>query len=165
LTQMADTKEIISTAIEFEHFGREYYVRFQELVADSKAKALMKSLGEDEKEHAEILTRQLRELGGEAKKPSAVMLAKGMAEIFPERMKKNSIATKDAVSAIKLGMRTEQRSIDFYSKHARGAPHDLKEIFERLEKMERGHLSMLEDNLRNLEDEGVWTGYVPILEG
>jgi rubrerythrin len=162
---MADTKEIISTAIEFEHYGHEYYIRFQELLADSNAKALMKSLGEDEKEHAEILTRQLRELGGEAKKPSTEMLAKGMAEIFPERMKKNSIATKDAISAIKLGMRTEQRSIDFYSKHARGAPHDLKEIFEKLEKMERGHLSMLEDNLRNLEDEGVWTGYVPILEG
>jgi rubrerythrin len=162
---MADTKEIISTAIEFEHYGHEYYIRFQELLADSNAKALMKSLGEDEKEHAEILTRQLRELGGEAIKPSTEMLAKGMAEIFPERMKKNSIATKDAISAIKLGMRTEQRSIDFYSKHARGAPHDLKEIFEKLEKMERGHLSMLEDNLRNLEDEGVWTGYVPILEG
>jgi rubrerythrin len=162
---MADTKKIISTAIEFEHYGHEYYVRFQELVADTEAKALMKSLGEDEKEHVEILTRQLRELGGEAKKPSKQMLAKGMAEIFPEKVKRNSIAAKDAISAVKLGIRTEQRSIDFYSKHAKGAPHDLKEIFERLEKMERGHLGMLEDSLRNLEDEGVWTGYVPILEG
>jgi hypothetical protein len=31
--------------------------------------------------------------------------------------------------------------------------------------MERGHLAMLRENLRYLEDDGSWFGYVPILEG
>jgi len=162
---MVDIKELIATAIEFEHRGREYYTKFHELVADENAKALMKSLASDEKEHAEILSRELAALGGKPKAPSKEMLAKGMAELFPEKIKRNSIATKDAISAIKLGMRTEQRSIDFYSKNARNAGSKLKGIFEKLEKMERAHLEMLEDNLKGLESGGSWYGYVPILEG
>jgi rubrerythrin len=92
------------------------------------------------------------------------MVKKGLVEIFPEKIGKNSIATKDAISAIKLGMRTEERSIEFYSKNAAVAGASLKDIFGRLEKMERGHLELLTENLRFLEDDGVWYGYVPFLD-
>jgi rubrerythrin len=162
---MADMREVISTAIEFEHFGHKYYLRFHELVADEKAKALMKSLAEDEKEHAEILSRELAKLGAEPKKHSKEMLEKGLAEMFPEKLRKNSIATRDAISAIKLGMRTEERSIGFYSKNAGKGGEKLKKIFEQLEQMEKGHLNLLKENLHYLENDGSWFGYVPILEG
>jgi len=162
---MTDMKEVISAAIEFEHFGHRYYTRFHELVADEKAKALMKSLAEDEKEHAEILGRELAKLGGKSKTPSKEMLEKGLAEIFPEKIRKNSIATKDAISAVKLGMRTEERSIAYYSKNAGSGGKDLRRIFEQLEQMEKGHLNLLKENLHYLENDGSWFGYVPILEG
>lgn len=161
---MANVKEILAAAIEFERFGIEYYTRFHELVGDDKAKPLMKGLAGDEKEHASILTTELKKLGGKPAAPSKELIKKGLAEIFPEKIGKNSIATKDAISAIKLGMRTEERSIDFYSKNAVAAGPSLKEIFGRLEKMERGHLELLAENLRYLEDDGVWYGYVPFLD-
>ena len=161
---MADAKEILAAAIEFERFGVEYYTKFHELVGDEKAKPLMKGLAGDEKEHAKILEIELNKLGGKASPPSKEMLKKGLAEIFPEKIKKGSIATKDAISAIKLGMRTEQRSIDFYSKNAGIAGGSLKEIFGNLEKMERGHLELLTENLKYLEDDGNWYGYVPFLD-
>jgi len=161
---MADAKEILAAAIEFERFGVEYYTKFHELVGDEKAKPLMKGLAGDEKEHAKILETELNKLGGKASPPSKEMLKKGLAEIFPEKIKKGSIATKDAISAIKLGMRTEQRSIDFYSKNAGIAGGSLKEIFGNLEKMERGHLELLTENLKYLEDDGNWYGYVPFLD-
>jgi rubrerythrin len=161
---MADMKEILSTAIEFEHFGVEYYAKFRDLVSDDKAKPLMKSLSEDEKEHARILEKELRAAGGKPMAPSKEILEKGLAEIFPERLRKNSIATKDAISAIKLGIRTEERSIEFYSKNAVSAGPKLKDIFAKLEKMERGHKEILEENLRYLQNDGSWYGYLPILD-
>ena len=161
---MADVKEILAAAIEFERFGVGYYTRFHELVGDEKAKPLMKGLAGDEKEHASILEKELRKLGGKPGPPSKEMVKKGLADIFPEKIGKNSIATKDAISAIKLGIRTEERSIDFYSKNAAVAGTSLKQVFGKLEKMERGHLELLQENLRYLEDDGVWYGYLPFLD-
>jgi len=161
---MANIKEILATAIEFERFGVEYYARFRDLVKDENAKPLMSGLSKDEKEHETILRNELKKLGGKPKKPSKEMIDKGLAEIFPERIKKNSIAAKDSIAALKLGIRTEERSIQFYSKNGAVAGPKLKKIFEKLEHMERGHKEMLEENLRYLKDDGVWYGYVPLLD-
>jgi rubrerythrin len=161
---MADVKDILAAAIEFERFGAEYYKRFHELVGDERAKPLMKGLAEDEKEHARILESELKKLGGIPKAPSKESLEKGLREIFPEEVSKNAIVTKDAINALKLGIRTEERSIDYYSKNAAASGPRLKDIFAKLEKMERGHLELLQENLRYLEDDGTWYGYVPFLD-
>lgn len=161
---MPDVKKIIATAVEFEQFGSEYYTKIMELVKDPKAKLLMKSLAEDEKEHASILKKELAKQGGKAKAFSQDMLDKGLKDIFPEKVRKNSIATKDAIEAIKLGIRTEKRSIMYYSKNANTKVKSLDQVFRKLEKMELGHLALLEENLLYLEDDGVWYGYVPLLD-
>lgn len=162
---MEQIGHVLATAIEFERFGKEYYMRFHDLVADAKAKALMKGLANDEEEHAAILTRELEAHGGSAEPPSQQMLDEGLEKIFPHGVLKDSIQTKDAISAIKLGIETEQRSIDFYSEQAKAAEGRLTDTFSMLEKMERGHLELLRENLEHLQDGGVWYGYVPILEG
>lgn len=161
---MANVKDILATAIEFEKFGVEYYTRFEDMVADEKAKPLMKGLADDEREHANILEKELSALGGKPRAPSKADLEKGLNEIFPEATKKGSIATRDAISALKLGIRTEERSIDFYTKNAGVAGPDLKKIFDKLAKMEKGHRELLVENLRFLEDDGSWYGYVPFLD-
>lgn len=161
---MADVKNILAAAIEFERFGVEYYRKFHDLVGDQKAKPLMKGLAEDEKEHAKILETELNKLGGKYRPPSRESVKKGLAEIFPEKISNKALATKDAISAIKLGIRTEERSIEYYSKNATAAGPKLKDIFGNLEKMERGHLELLQENLRFLEDDGTWYGYVPFLD-
>ncbi|MCU0860667.1 MAG: ferritin family protein [Thermoplasmata archaeon] len=162
---MADAKKIISAAVEFEKFGAEYYLRFKELVDDKEAKALMGSLASDETEHAAILTRQLQVLGGKSKAPSKKEVEKGLAKIFPEGAKKGRLTVKDSISAIRLGIRTEERSIEYYSGNAAAAGPGVKEVFARLERMEREHLRLLQENLHYLENDGSWFGYVPILEG
>lgn len=161
---MPAVEEVIATAIEFEHFGREYYSKMMHLVDDPKAKLLMKSLGEDEKEHAAILEKELRKRGGKAVAPSKESIRKGLEEIFPEGPRKGSLAAKDSIEAIKLGIRTEQRSIMYYSKNANTKEKGLNQVFKRLEKMELEHLALLEQNLLYLQDDGVWYGYVPLLD-
>lgn len=162
---MVDPKEIVSAAVEFEKFGAQYYLRFKDLVSEKEAKALMSGLAADEKEHAALLMRKLTALGGKTKAPDKKMIEKGLAEIFPEGAAKKGIDVKDAISAIKLGIKTEERSIKFYSKNAAVAGPGLKEVFKRLEVMEREHLRLLQENLHYLESDGSWFGYVPILEG
>ena len=161
---MPDVKKIIATAVEFEHFGSEYYMRMMDLVKDPKAKLLMKSLANDEKEHASILEKELKRQGGKARAVSQDMLDKGLKEIFPEKIRKNSIAVKDTIEAIKLGIRTEKRSIMYYSKNANTKVKSVDQVFKKLEKIELGHLALLEENLLYLEDDGVWYGYVPLLD-
>lgn len=165
MVHMADAKEIISTAVEFEKFGAEYYLRFRDLVEEKEAKALMSGLASDEKEHAAVLTRELQALGGKAKAPSRKEVEKGLAKIFPHAAGKGKLTVKDSISAVKLGIETEERSIQFYSKNAEAAGPDVKEVFSRLERMEREHLRLLQENLHYLENDGSWFGYVPILEG
>ena len=163
---MTSVGEVIAAAIEFERFGKEFYMRFHDLVSDPKAKALMKGLANDEEEHAALLTKELEALGeAVSSEPSRDVVEKGLEKIFPHSILKNSIETKDAISAVKLGMDTERRSIDFYSQHAASSSGKLRTVFEELEKMERNHLALLEENLEHLQEDGVWYGYVPILEG
>ena len=159
------TKETLATAIEFEKHGEGYYLRFLDLVTDPGAKALMKSLARDEKEHAEILTRELAALGGKAKPPSQQEVERGLRAIFPDTRSKGQLGSKDAASALRQGMATEERSIEFYSKNGAKASPELKAVFSKLERMERGHLELLKENLKSLEDQNSWYGYVPILEG
>lgn len=162
---MGDAKEVVSAAVEFERFGAEYYLRFRDLVDEKEAKALMSSLASDEQEHAAILTRQLQALGGASKEASREDIERGLAEIFPERPGAARLSVNDSISAIKMGIKTEERSIEFYSRNAAEAGPGVKEVFERLEKMEREHLRLLHENLHYLESDGSWFGYVPILEG
>jgi rubrerythrin len=163
---MTDVGEVIAAAIEFERFGKEFYMRFHELVSDPKAKALMRGLANDEEEHADLLTRELAALGQTTMtEPSKEVVERGLEKIFPHRILKGSIETKDAISAVKLGIETERRSIDFYSQHASASTGKLKAVFEDLERMEMTHLKLLQENLEHLRDDGMWYGYVPILEG
>jgi rubrerythrin len=162
---MADARDIISAAVEFERFGAEYYLTFEDLVEGKEAKALLKGLARDEEEHAAILTRQLQALGGAAKAASKEEVEKGLDEIFPDRATHHMLSVKDSITAIRMGIKTEERSIEFYAKNAAEAGPSVKEVFARLELMERGHLRQLQENLHYLESDGSWFGYVPILEG
>jgi rubrerythrin len=161
---MADAKEILATAIEMEHFGSEYYGKFKDLVANERAKDLFRHLAADEKNHASILEIELANLGGRATKPSDEQLKKNLKKVFPERIHKNSIVAKDAISALMLGTRTEKRSIDFYTKSVARANPKLKKMFAKLIRMEIVHLGLLEENLHCLQSDGSWYGYLPILD-
>jgi len=161
---MADAKEILATAIEMEHFGSEYYGKFKDVVANERAKALFRRLAADEKNHANILEIELANLRGRAAKPSDEQLKKSLKKVFPERIHKNSIVAKDAISALMLGIRTEKRSIDFYTKSVARANPKLKKMFAKLIRMEIVHLGLLEENLHCLQSDGSWYGYLPILD-
>jgi len=103
-------------------------------------------------------------LGGEVKKPARNRPRKSLDKVFPERIRKNSIVARDAISAVMLGIRTEKRSIDFYTESASKANPKLRKMFFKLINMEIVHLGLLEENLHCLHEDGSWYGYLPILD-
>lgn len=146
--------DILKEAISIEIYGREYYSIFSELVEDEKAKSIFRGLARDEAEHRELLEKEYKKMAG---KPIDLKLLdeenrEKARRIFPESLEPMGIGeTKDVLT---LGIRTEKRSIELYSKSA-------QKMFLKLVHFEEGHKETLEDALYYLEQEGSWYGYSP----
>ncbi|NJD78283.1 MAG: hypothetical protein FIB08_14520 [Candidatus Methanoperedens sp.] len=154
--------EILKEAISIEIYGREYYSIFSELVEDESAKSLFKGLSRDEGEHRELLENEYRKVSG---KPidTGVLDEENREKarrIFPESLEPLGISeTKDV---LKLGIRTEERSIELYSNSAKKT--DIKssrDLFLKLVHFEEEHKKLLLDASYYLEQEGTWYGYSP----
>jgi rubrerythrin len=167
-----ESLEILQKAIEIEVFGLDYYTKLKGAVSDKEGAALMGFLANAEKEHKEYLTNMLGKYGAEARKTEIdtlvanILMEESIQKIFKGLMAKDKLEVTDAIEAMKLGMEVEARSIDFYRKNAEKTPEqDIATLFNDLSNWEKEHLALLKENLRTLKDEGVWYGYVPILEG
>ncbi len=154
--------DILKKAISIEIFGAEYYSIFSELVEDDNAKSVFKGLARDEGEHRELLEKEYLKISNKTL-DIGVMNEKNRTEakkIFPESLEPMNITeTKDI---LKLGIRTEERSIELYSKSADKTNNiSTKDLFLKLTHFEKEHKKTLEDALYYLEQEGSWYGYSP----
>ncbi len=165
--QKSTILDILKEAISIEIYGREYYSIFGELVEDENAKSLMRGLSRDEGEHRELLEKEYKKLSGI---PADIKILDGenrekARRIFPESMEPMGIEKTQDV--LKLGIRTEERSIELYSNSAKRTDAGRsRDLFIKLKGFEEGHKKLLEDSLYYLEQEGSWYGYSPpTLEG
>lgn len=153
--------DILKEAISIEIYGKEYYSIFSELVEEDNAKSIFRGLSRDEEDHRELLEKEYRKISG---KPfdAGVLDEKNKEkarEVFPESLEMTIIETQEA---LKLGIRTEDRSIELYSKSAKETDiRSSKDLFLKLVDVETGHKDTLEDALYYLEQEGTWYGYSP----
>ncbi len=165
--QKSELLDILKEAISIEIYGREYYSIFGELVEEENARSLLLGLSRDEGEHRELLEKEYKKSSG---KPADIKVLEReniekAKQIFPESLEPMGIEKTQDV--LKLGIRTEVRSIELYSNSAKrmdaGGSRDL---FLKLKDFEEGHKKLLEDALYYLEQEGSWYGYSPpTLEG
>jgi len=154
--------DILKEAISIEIYGKEYYSIFSELVEDENAKAIFRGLSRDEGEHRELLEKQFLKISG---KPFNITVVDEKNRekarlIFPESLEPLNIEeTKDI---LKLGIRTEERSIDLYSASIGKTDNkSSKDLFSRLVHFEEEHKRILVDALYYLDQEGSWYGYSP----
>jgi rubrerythrin len=159
--------DILKEAISIEIYGREYYLRFSELIEDENAASIFRGLSRDEEEHMLLLENEFKKIEGlpfDSKSVDESNREKARS-IFPESDKTLSVdETKDALS---LGIRTEERSIELYSKSAKQTDiGSSKDLFKNLAHIEGKHKEMLEDAMYYLDQGGSWYGYSPpTLEG
>ena len=159
--------DVFKEAISIEIYGMEYYSIFGELVEDENAKSLFKGLARDEGEHRVHLEKEYKKLSG---KPVDIKILdkenrEQARQIFPESMEPLGIEeTKDI---LKLGIRTEERSIELYSNSAKRTDAGTsRDLFLKLVGFEEQHKIFLEEALYYFEQGGSWYGYSPpTLEG
>ena len=154
--------EILKEAISIEIYGKEYYSIFSELVEEENAKSIFKRLAGDEGNHRIILEKEYRKVSGKSFE-AGVMDEKNREKarhVFPESLEPMTIT--ETREALKLGIRTEERSIELYSNSARETGiRSSKDLFLTLVDFEKEHKKILEDALYYLGQEGSWYGYSP----
>jgi rubrerythrin len=154
--------DILKEAISIEIYGKEYYSIFSELVEEENAKSIFRGLSRDEGEHRELLEKEYRKISG---KPVDIgVLDENNRDkarsVFPESLE--AMTMTETQEALKLGIRTEDRSIELYSKSAQKTDiRSSKDLFLKLVDFEKGHKEILKDALSYLGQEGSWYGYSP----
>ena len=160
---------VLRTALAIEEFGIKFYGDMSECVADAKGAALMRSLRDDEREHARILQKEMdRLLEGGA--PADFEPLHEYLDILPEKVfvkpEGSCLALKDEIEALQKGIDVETKSIEMYQDAmARAIDPATRATIEELTRWEFRHREILEENLRTLKLGGAWYGYGPILEG
>jgi rubrerythrin len=159
--------DILKEAISIEIYGREYYLRFSELIEDENARSIFRGLSRDEEEHMVLLETEFKKIAGkpfDVKDVDETNREKAR-RIFPESDKTLSVGkTKDV---LELGIRTEERSIELYLKGAKQKEiGSSKDLFIELAHIEGKHKEILQDASYYLDQGGSWYGYSPpTLEG
>lgn len=154
--------DILKEAISIEIYGREYYSIFSELVENENAKSVFIGLSKDEGEHRELLEKEYQKISGKIPDFRAIdeKNREKAKEVFPESLQ--PIGIEETKDILKLGIRTEERSIDLYSKSAdKTIKKSSKDLFLKLVHFEGEHKKILEDALYYLEQDGSWYGYSP----
>jgi rubrerythrin len=164
-----DRVGILLAAMAVEEYGIEYYRKLEKCVPEPEGKALMRSLGRDEEGHRRRIEEELmRVLGGSSARagPSKDILGIVPQGPFPFPEKDGCLALADEIAALEIGIDVEKRSIEMYrGAAARVSERGLRDLLEKLQRVEEKHLRLLEENMRSLRDGGAWYGYSPILEG
>lgn len=146
--------DILKEAISIEIYGQEYYSIFGEVVEDENAKSVFARLSRDEGKHRELLDKEYRRISGRSA-DVGVMEEKNREkarQVFPESLEMTIAETREA---LELGIRTEERSIELYSKSETDI-RSSKDLFLKLVEFEKDHKKILEDALDHLDREGSW---------
>jgi len=158
--------DIFKEAISIEIYGMEYYSIFSELIEDENAKLLLRGLSRDEGEHREYLETEYKKLSGKTidVRTLDTQSREKARSVFPESMEPLGIEeTKDI---LRLGIRTEEKSIELYSNSAKRTDGDTSKLFFQLARFEEQHKIFLEEALYYYDQGGSWYGYSPpTLEG
>ena len=161
---------ILAAARQIEIFGIQFYSKLATCVADENGKALMRSLGADERTHKETIEEVMLHLSPgldlDEVEPEKDLLNILPKRVFPFPPEGACLTVKDEIQAVQIGLEVEISSIRMYQ-DASALVDDarIRNILITLTKIEDKHRILLESSLHMLKTEGSWYAYTPILEG
>ena len=148
----------IKIAIKTENDAIIFYKEAAEKTRHPFGKKMFLSIMEDEKRHLEDLGCIMK--GLDIKVRDVVGPMKRIKTIFEENrddLLERIQATTDEMEALRIAMRMEKESIDFYEKVSKEMQTPKgKTLFERLAKEEQEHYSILSNTYFFLSDSGSW---------
>ncbi len=161
---------ILSAARQIEIFGIQFYSKVATCVADENGKALMRSLGADERTHKETIEEVMRHLSPDLDldeiEPEKEFLDIIPKKVFPFPPEGTCLTAQDEIRAVQIGLDVEIASVKMYLDAAALVDDQrVRNILVTLTKIEEKHKILLESSLLMLKTDGSWYAYTPILEG
>ena len=161
---------ILAAARQIEIFGIQFYSKVATCVEDENGKALMRSLGADERTHKETIEEVMEHLSPgldlDSVEPEKQFLDILPEKVFPFPPEGACLTVADEIRAVNIGLDVEIASVKMYQE-ASAMVDDLriKNILITLTRIEEKHKILLESSLMLLKTDGSWYAYTPILEG
>lgn len=153
------TVDILKKAIVLEHRGKALY---QSVAPETDAwgvKELFVMLAEEEENHINILTRQLKSVvkgGGFDAAGLADTEDAAASKILTEKIAAGISGAGYEAAVIAAALEFEKNAVEFYSKQAESAQSkDEKKLFKWLADWEKGHMTMLAQIDRQLMED-IW---------
>lgn len=153
------TIDILKKAIVLEHRGKALYQSVAPETDDMGVKELFAVLAEEEDNHINILTRQLKSVAkGGGFDIAGLADAKDAAasKILTEKITAGISGAGYEAAVVAAALEFEKNAVEFYSKQAEAAQsNEEKKLFNWLADWEKGHMTMLAQIDRQLMED-IW---------
>lgn len=162
-TQNTELAAILKTAIEVEVNGYKTFKRFADQTKDDHGKRMFNRLAQDEIEHEEILRKQLNNLSEGGSWQGIQIPPSRVEKLIPAIRDKTKRVKGESglgeVDALKTALDLERKAADFFrAKAAEVSNSDAKELFNRLAEWEEAHYELIQSELDNINNTGLWFG-------
>lgn len=161
MSDIENVKDAITTAIQMEKDGYDFYQKAAAQTSSDMGKTIFKSLAADELLHLEVFKKLFEEQVGNDEWNDLVNASAKYADvpIFPKDLKKIEGANPETneIDALRIAMDSEQRAIEWYSE-IKGKISDQKvnEILNEIIKQETNHYNILEGEFHHINSTGYW---------
>lgn len=152
--------EGLKVALQTELNGIQFYKLAAEKTTDPKAKEVFKMLANDEINHFNELQKHFKSLLSSNRWAPSVTLKEaqhmfeGKSPIFSDEFKARIEERHFEVTALSIGALLESNAVDFYRRMKNESEDETaRELFERLQTWEKGHLDALSRQLDLIKEE------------
>ena len=159
----ADLAMILKTAIEVEINGLNTFNKFADQTQDEDGKRMFKRLADDEKEHKAILEKQLRNLSEGGSWQSIQIPPSRVEKLIPALREKQKRTKGESgmgeLDALNTALDLERKAAQFFRDKAKEVDNpEAKETFLRLAEWEDAHFELIQAELDNIKNTGLWFG-------
>jgi rubrerythrin len=164
MTDRSQALTALSQALKLEQEGLAFYTQAAARTADAKGREMFLSLADDERQHADMIQRQLHAIEGDGLYvllPDLNVPAIDFgAKLFPperQAMETKIGAQAGDLQALFVALENEIKSYDLYIKAAQETANAAgKQMYQWLASAERTHFNILMSNYEAMAEKGSW---------
>lgn len=162
-SNVQELAKILKTAIEVEENGLATFNRFAEQTVDEHGKRMFKRLAADELEHKDILEKQLKNLSEGGSWQGIHIPQSAVEKLIPAIRDKQKRTKGESglgeVDALNTALDLERKAAQFFrDKGNEVEDPEAKELFIRLAAWEDAHFELIQAELDNINNTGLWFG-------
>jgi rubrerythrin len=161
MSEIANVKEAIQTAIQMEKDGYAFYTKAASQTSSDMGKTVFESIAKDELVHLDVFEKMFSETVGEEEWNTLVNSSKKYANlnIFPKDLKEIEGESSEVsdLDALRIAMDSEKDAIDYYNKILENLTDEkVKEIIYEIIEQEKNHYKILEGEFHHINSNGYW---------